>query len=157
MNPFHLRAFRSSRAAVVFTVVFSLLISNASAQDDPVAAIRAVIQSTQPNMIIESITPAPIEGMFQITLMNGQIINATADARYFIPGDLFESMPQGLVNRSEEKRNVLRADKIAAVPESEMIIFEPENGRKFLVKLLLQYLLMWIVLIADSYMVTLNA
>jgi len=131
-----LRRFRH-RAIAIFLLALSVLVAaqgtvifSASAQDDPVDTIRTIIQATQPNMVIESITPAPFDGMYQITLMNGQIINATADARYFIPGDLYESLPQGLVNRSEEKRNELRAEKIAAIPESEMIIFEPENGRK---------------------------
>jgi len=118
------------RLLSLLILAISYLSVSIYAQEDSVAEIRAVIEATQPNMVIESIRPAPFEGMYQITLENGQIINATTDARYFIPGDLYEALPQGLINRSEETRNVLRAAKIAALPESDMIIFEPEGGRK---------------------------
>ncbi len=90
----------------------SSLSVNISAQEDPVAEIRAVIEATQPNMLIESIRPAPFEGMYQITLKNGQIINATTDARYFIPGDLYEALPQGLINRSEETATCCERQKL---------------------------------------------
>lgn len=95
-----------------------------------VEAIRGILATTQPSMVIESIVPSPVAGLYEITLQNAQVIYASADARFFIPGDLYEALPQGLVNRGEEKRNALRAEKIAAVPESEMIIFEPKDGRK---------------------------
>lgn len=102
----------------------------AQTSETEIAAIRAIFDTTQPNMVIDNITPSPIDGIYAITLLNGQMIYASADARFFIPGDMYEAMPEGLVNRSEESRNVVRAKKIAAVPESEMIIFEPDGGRK---------------------------
>ena len=122
--------------ALSFLIAAVLLLPAAlSAQDNPshesaIAAIRDVMESTQPNLSIDTIVPSPVSGLYEISLQNGQVIFASADARYFIPGDLYEAMPGGLVNRGEEKRNVVRAEKIAAVPESEMIIFEPEAGRK---------------------------
>lgn len=99
-------------------------------QDAEIAAIRNVVATSMSNLKIEKIAPSPIDGLYQITLENAQMIYASADARYFIPGDLFEVLPEGVVNRGEEQRNVVRAEKIAAVPESDMIIFEPEGGRK---------------------------
>jgi thiol:disulfide interchange protein DsbC len=101
-----------------------------SSDEDPIASIRAVIEKTQPNMQVTDITASRVSGLYEITMSNGQTLFASEDARFFIPGDLYEAMPEGLVNLGEQKRNVLRADKIAAVPESEMIIFEPEDGRK---------------------------
>jgi len=101
-----------------------------SSDEDPIASIRAVIEATQPNMQVTEITASRVSGLYEITMSNGQTLFASEDARFFIPGDLYEAMPEGLVNLGELKRNVLRAEKIAAVPESEMIIFEPEDGRK---------------------------
>jgi len=114
-----------------FTIfLISPLSAQTTADEDAIAAISAVIEATQPNMIVESIIPSPVDGLYEITLQNAQMIYVSADARYFIPGDLYEARPQGLVNLGEQRRNVVRAEKIAAVPESEMIIFEPEGGRK---------------------------
>jgi len=122
---------------VTFLTVFLFFQSSVYAQSDSglsraqeIQAIRSVIAATQPNMLVESIAASPVAGLYEITLQNAQVIYASADARFFIPGDLYEVMPQGLVNRGEEKRNAARAGKIAAVPESEMIIFEPEAERK---------------------------
>lgn len=102
----------------------------AQTQEEAIAAIRDVFATTQPSMVVDSINPSPITGIYEVVLENGQVIFASSDARFFIPGDLYEVLPEGLVNRGEEKRNAQRAKKIAAVPESDMIIFEPEGGRK---------------------------
>ena len=108
----------------------SLFAQATSQQESEISAIRQVIASTQPTMIVDTIIASPIAGMYEITLENAQVIYSSADARYFIPGDLYEVMPQGLINRGEQKRNVSRAAKIAAVPESEMITYLPESERK---------------------------
>lgn len=123
------------KSAKVILIFISLLLSFqpalfAQTQEAEIAAIRSVFDSTQPNMVIETIAPSPIDGIYAITLFNGQMIYATADARFFIPGDMYEAKPEGLVNLGEQSRNIVRAQKIAAVPESEMIIFEPDGGRK---------------------------
>lgn len=122
-------------AAKAILTFFALLLSlqsplHAQTAEAEMAAIRSVFESTQPSMVIDAIVPSPIDNMYEVTLTNGQTIYVTGDARFLIPGDMYEALPEGLVNRSEETRNVARAKKIAAVPESEMIIFEPEGERK---------------------------
>lgn len=106
----------------------------AQSQDlgDPeaVRAIREVLTRTQQDMQVELIKPSPVKGLYEVNLRNGQVIYASEDAKYFIPGDLYESRPEGLVNLGEQKRNVQRAKKIAALDESEMIVFEAEGERK---------------------------
>jgi len=123
---------KAGKAILTFLCLVLSLQSPLQAQttDEAITAIRSVFQTTQPNMVIEAIVPSPVDGMFEVTLFNGQTIYVTGDARFLIPGDMYEALPEGLVNRSEESRNVVRAKKIAAVPESEMIIFEPKDGRK---------------------------
>jgi len=119
--------------SVLCLLVISLLSVHTSVmaqtEDEVIAGIRNVIVSTQPSMVIDSITASPVDGLYEIVLINGQVIYASADARFFIPGDLYEATPQGLVNLGESKRNMARAERIANIPESEMIIFEPEGER----------------------------
>lgn len=116
--------------SAILALPVSLFAQTSPEQDAAIARIRDVLGISMSNLDVTEITPSPIAGLYEITLENAQVIYASEDARYFIPGDLFEVLPQGVVNRGEEKRNDLRAQKIAAVPESDMIIFEPEDGRK---------------------------
>ena len=73
-----------------------------------IEAIRMLLTSTQPGMEIGSIVPSPIAGLYEVGIQNGQTLYVTADARYLIPGDLYESSPEGLVNLGEERRNQMR-------------------------------------------------
>lgn len=127
--------FSHSRSGFLLTLLACLLAQPSFAQttakqDAEIAAIRSVVDTSMSNLKIDHIAPSPIDGLYEITLQNAQSIFVSADARYFIPGDLFEVMSEGVVNRGEENRNAVRAKKIAAVPESDMIIFEPEGERK---------------------------
>jgi thiol:disulfide interchange protein DsbC len=121
-----------------FSLLFSMLVisstSPASAQssDDAsaIAAIESLLKTTQPDMIIADISKSPVAGLFEVSIQNGQSIYVSSDARFFIPGDLYEAKTDGLINLGETKRNVIRRDKIAALSESDMIVYEPSNGRK---------------------------
>ena len=117
--------------AMLFLVAFGSSVASAQNEDAEITLIRTVLTNTQPNMQIHSIEPSPIEGMYQVVIQNMQTIYATADASYFIPGDLFETIGNGngLVNHGEQLRNQNRVDQLALIDESEMIIFEPEGER----------------------------
>jgi thiol:disulfide interchange protein DsbC len=128
-----MKVFRVSKTAALFFASLIAITVPAfvqASQDDEIAAIRNVIATSMSNLDVDSIEPSAVDGLYEITLANAQVIFASADARYFIPGDLFEVTPLGVINRGETRRNELRAEKIAAVPESEMIIFEAEGERK---------------------------
>jgi thiol:disulfide interchange protein DsbC len=128
-----MKVFRVSKTAALFFASLIAITVPAfvqASQDDEIAAIRNVIATSMSNLDVDSIEPSAVDGLYEITLANAQVIFASADARYFIPGDLFEVTPLGVINRGETRRNELRAEKIAAVPETEMIIFEAEGERK---------------------------
>lgn len=94
-----------------------------------IEAIRALLGTTQPGMVIGDIKLSPI-GLYEVSIQNGQAIYVSRDARFLIPGDLYEAQGEGLVNLGENRRNVLRRERIAALDEADMIVFEPEGGRK---------------------------
>jgi thiol:disulfide interchange protein DsbC len=94
-----------------------------------IAAIRALLATTQPGMVIGDVMLSPL-GLYEVTIQNGQSIYVSRDARFLIPGDLYEAKEEGLVNLGEARRNVVRRDRIAALDEADMIIFEPEGERK---------------------------
>jgi thiol:disulfide interchange protein DsbC len=104
----------------------------AQQQDEaaPVAAIRTLLAKTQPDMKIAAIKASPVKGLYEVQLSSGHSIFASADAKYLIPGDLYQDGPDGLINLGDKHRDELRKQKIAAVDEKDMIIFAPKGQRK---------------------------
>ncbi|HWK53449.1 MAG TPA: thioredoxin fold domain-containing protein [Hyphomicrobiales bacterium] len=94
------------------------------------AAIRALLLKTQPNIEVREIAKSPIEGLYEVGIQNGQTIYVSRDAKYLIPGDLYKAEAEGLVNLGEGHRNELRRDKIAALDEKDMIVYEAKGERK---------------------------
>jgi thiol:disulfide interchange protein DsbC len=95
-----------------------------------IATIKQLLLETQPEMAIETVSKSPVEGLYEVTTHSGQTIYVSQDARFFIPGDLYEAKADGLVNLGESKRNVIRKEKIAALDEADMVVFAPEGERK---------------------------
>lgn len=93
-------------------------------------AIRGLLTSTQPNIAIASILPSPVAGLYEVMIEGGESIYVSGDAKFLIPGDLYEAQKDGLVNLGEKRRNVMRHDKIAALDEKDMIVFEAVGERK---------------------------
>ena len=94
-----------------------------------IAAVRALLATTQPGMVVGAITLSPV-GLYEVGIQNGQTNFVSRDARFENPGDLYEIQGEGLVNLGEKNRNVLRRERIAALAETDMIVFEPADGRK---------------------------
>lgn len=104
----------------------------AQADDDAaaIAAIRALLIETQPGMPVMEIVASPVAGLYEVSIPGGQTIYVSADARFLIPGDLYEVGEEGLVNLGDARRNVLRKQKIDALDEADMIVYAPEGERK---------------------------
>jgi thiol:disulfide interchange protein DsbC len=99
-------------------------------QDSEIASIRTLLGSTQPGMVIDAVVPSPVAGLYEVQIQNGQALYVSADAKYLIPGDLFEARTEGLVNLGEARRNDLRQQKIAALDEKDMIIYPASAEEK---------------------------
>jgi thiol:disulfide interchange protein DsbC len=95
-----------------------------------IAAIRALLVETQPGMPEVTIVPSPVPGLYEVNIPGGQTIYVSADARFLIPGDLYEAGAEGLVNLGDVRRNALRKQKIAALDEADMIVYAPKGERK---------------------------
>jgi thiol:disulfide interchange protein DsbC len=94
-----------------------------------IAAIRELLASTQPNMVVADVVLSA-SGLYEVTVESGQTLYVTRDARFLIPGDLYEARAEGLVNLGEMRRNVRRRELIAELDEADMIVFEPQGERK---------------------------
>lgn len=122
---------KSLLSTLLLQLLFTALPAVADDKGDAaeVAAIRTLLATTQEGMKVGDIALSPV-GLYEVSIQNGQTIYVSRDAKFLIPGDLYEAREQGLVNIGEERRNVVRRDRIAALDEKDMIVFAPEGERK---------------------------
>jgi thiol:disulfide interchange protein DsbC len=118
---------RRSIAAVLclVTAAFALHSGVAGAQDSKDPRI-ALLKLLPPGTKLEDLRPAPIPGLFEFS-QGAELSYLTADGKYFIDGNIYDMASRQ--NLSEIRRAQARVALIAAVPESQMVIFSPDNPR----------------------------
>lgn len=93
-------------------------------EGDPRIALAARIPGAKP----EDLRATPVPGIFEL-VHEADVSYITADAKYVFAGDLYQITTRGdFPNLSEARRQQLRLEKLAAIPESEMLIFGPASA-----------------------------
>jgi thiol:disulfide interchange protein DsbC len=106
--------------------VACLLFATASYADPPAPDVRAQIASKIPGSRADDFHPSPIAGIYEYT-HGTEIAYVTADGKYAIGGDLIDLARND--NLTETHRRELRAKSIEAIPESQMVVFGPDNPK----------------------------
>lgn len=115
-----------------------LLVGSASAQQDADLAwtetlktnLAATLSAATGSAIsINAVQETAFGGLIQVELSTGEKLFTDRAGEYLVTGDLYQAQSDGLVNLSAIERQKSVAQWIAAIPESEMIIFEPEQTR----------------------------
>ncbi len=78
---------------------------------------------------IASIRETPFSGLVEVELSTGETLFSDRNGEYVVTGDLFSASETGLVNLSAAARQLKIVDWIAAVPEEQMIIFNPTETK----------------------------
>jgi thiol:disulfide interchange protein DsbC len=89
---------------------------------DPRADIASHLPGTRP----EQLQPSPIQGIYELT-RGAEIAYVTSDGKYAITGDLYDLTAND--NLTETHRREVRSRLIAAVPETQMVIFSPKDPK----------------------------
>lgn len=84
------------------------------------------LQQAIPQIPMVGIHKSEMPGLYEVTLGSGERVFVTADANYFIAGDLFKLNDEGLVNLTDAKRDADRAKLIAGVDAADKITFTPK-------------------------------
>ncbi|MEC7865374.1 MAG: disulfide isomerase DsbC N-terminal domain-containing protein, partial [Pseudomonadota bacterium] len=120
----------------IFCIFFSVLLSFGCGDtlgDQPeknlsISELKEKLSERFPDSIeIVSIKEVDIEGYLEVNLKGIEPLFISKDGKYLISGDIYEITEQGLVNRSEARRNYLRKVTISELDESEFIIFKPNK------------------------------
>ena len=104
----------------VFRVVLLLCVTLApvSLQAADMAAVEKQIKQkfsqVMPGFEVQSVAASAIDGLYDVQMLNGPLLIVTADADYFISGDLFTTTSGKLENVSEVKRQKQRLVDIEA-------------------------------------------
>ncbi len=98
-----------------------------AAQPDSTADPRVEIARRIPGGArADELRATPIPGIWELT-RGGEIAYVSADGKYAISGDLVELSTNS--NITEQHRRELRVRMLAAVPESDMVIFGPRDPK----------------------------
>ena len=129
--------FRVSRGLQVLFAMGAVLFPAAlSAQEAP-AILRekltqSIEQASQNQLQVIAITRTPLSNIYEVELNTGEILYSDETGDYMFAGDMYQTTEAGLLNLSSGKRQVRNKEKIDAISESEMIIFEPEEVKAVL-------------------------
>ena len=85
-------------------------------------------EMSEGQLSINSIEATPLDGIYEVVLSSGEILYGDDSGGFLFIGDsLYQVIPGGLHNLSEERRRQWVAERLAAVPRDEMIIFSPRT------------------------------
>lgn len=95
-------------------------------------ALRETLDSslggaTQGQLSVERIRPSPMEGLMEVTLNSGEVLFTDPDGDFMLTGDMLRTGPEGFVNLSAETRKEQSIERVAAVPDEEVITFSPDG------------------------------
>ena len=93
-----------------------------SGKPDVRAEVAAHIPGTHP----DELRATPVPGIYELT-RGTDVAYVTADGKYAFSGDLYELSSNS--DLTEKHRRELRVKRIAAIPESEMLIFGPQSPK----------------------------
>jgi len=87
---------------------------------------QAIEVASQNQLQIVSVSPTPLSTIYEVLLSTGEILYSDISGDYLFAGDMYRTSSAGLVNLSSSKQQERSLEKIAAIPDQEMIIFTPE-------------------------------
>ena len=106
------------------------LISPGSAQGDQ--SLRGKLEqaievASQNQLKIVSLNQTALPNIFEVELNTGEVLYSDISGDYLFAGDMYATSLSGLTNLSASSRQQRALDKIAAIPEDEMIVFTPDT------------------------------
>ncbi len=128
-----MKAMSRSLVSVCVLGLSSPLLAQSSAVESPGHdALRDTLDqslggATEGQLSVEQIRPAPMDGLMEVTLNSGEVLFTDPEGRYMITGDMLMTDNDGFVNLSAETRNERNAERVAAIPDSEVIEFAPDD------------------------------
>jgi thiol:disulfide interchange protein DsbC len=103
-----------------------LMLATQGTSASPDKTIRAALEKIVPNLAIDSISPSPVAGLYEV-MVGTQLMYVTEDGRYFVDGRIVDL--QTRQDLSEPRLAQARKRLVDSVSESEMVIFGPADAK----------------------------
>ncbi|WP_027858921.1 thioredoxin fold domain-containing protein [Marinobacterium jannaschii] len=104
------------------------------AAGDVEQAINASLKNVNARLTATSIQEAPVAGLYEVELNNGDVVYATASGEYFFTGPLLRYQDdKGLVNVTEQKFNENRKVKMSQLKQEDLVSYPPKGEVKAVV------------------------
>ena len=124
-------------AVLLLTSLFSLAIQPVAADSTESAdagaitleGIRSRLLTARPDLPLEAVSKSEFSSLYQVKLLNGQMLYTDKDAEFLMLGELYKVTSNGFVSMAAQIKNETRMAKIAALDEAQMVIFSPENPK----------------------------
>ena len=102
--------------------------ANEGSSNDDLLAIEKKLKKMLPESIqINSINSTDIKGYYEVNFEGVEPLYVTADGNYLISGDIYLITEEGLVNKSEARRDFQRKALLEGIDVNQFIIFEPKD------------------------------
>lgn len=112
-----------SLRSALFTLAMASVLPVAAHADATADQLRESLQVNGQPMPVEQVDTTPMDGIYHVRLESGESFYSNADGSHFLVGDLFENTSTGLVNLTEQAKNQERVAALAAIPESERVVY----------------------------------
>ena len=120
-------------ALAALAAAASLLVGQAALAevDEAVAKqIKAKLTAGNPQATFGDVRESAMPGLYEVDVNGGNVLFVSRDGGHFIAGDLFEVGPQQVVNLSEKRRGLHRAEVMDQQDIKDMIVFSPKGKAK---------------------------
>ena len=99
-----------------------------SAEKKDIEIITSKLLEMLPEEVeIVSIEEVDINGFYEVNFKGIEPLYVTSDGNYLISGDIYSITRDGLINKSEARRDYQRKAAMSQLDREELIIFEPED------------------------------
>jgi thiol:disulfide interchange protein DsbC len=103
-----------------------LMLTTQGVSASPEKTIRAALAKIVPDLQIDSISPSPVTGLYEV-MVGTQLMYVTTDGRYFVDGRIIDL--QTRQDLSEPRLAQARKRLVDGVSESQMVIFGPADAK----------------------------
>ncbi len=115
---------------VLLASSFTVLAADGGVSEEVEKQIRAQLGAALPALDIDTIEKTPVDGLYEVSSNNDQPLLVSATGKYIVAGEIYQLEGHKITNVSEQKREVQRAELLAAVPEIEKMSFIPTGETK---------------------------
>lgn len=109
----------------------SVLGSQAIAQSKDIKEnILKKLRAARPDLNFTSVSESAAKGIYEVEFKGGGLIYSTETGDHFFVGEIYEVQKDTIVNLTEARRNVSRAEEVKALKASDMIVYSPKGEVK---------------------------